>query len=235
MNSVHLKKSTFSALIIFLMFLIAPLQAFGQENPSGALDFGLNYHRSMGGRNVLGIHARAMAVDRVPGKLIGRYGELYGSLGVGLQGELVQYSVGLKLGVGLGTNHLVIFLATGIMSDGYVSIADESEKDNVSPGLGIPLALGIWVDPIPGLYFYAMAEPSWAFFGGERKTTPYIPFNWAWELRLRDGFGVDIASVHMRIDYTFHQVDPHPWHVISIGFGLSSKAMTEMGKLPEKK
>lgn len=86
---------------------------------------------------------------------------------------------------------------------------------------------------MPGLYVYLMAEPSWAFLG-DRKTTPFVPFNWAWELRLRGGIGVDISKVHMRIDYTFHQVAPHSYHVISLGFGFSSKAMADLEKLPLK-
>lgn len=214
---------------IFLACLIS-FNAYAQEKPSGALDFGLNYHHSMGGRNVLGIHARAMAVDRVPGTLVGRFGEGYLSLGVGLQGEIVQYSAGLKLGVGLGTDYLVVFLATGLMTDAYHSVDEDSKSHHVGPGLGLPLMLGFWIDPMPGLYIYLMAEPSWSFWGGDRKTTPFIPFNWAWELRLRGGIGFDISKLHIRIDYTFHQVDPHSWHAISIGFGTSSKDMANLGK-----
>lgn len=222
---------------VFFLFCCAVLslcglEAWAQEKSSGALDFGVDYHRSMGGRNALGVHARAMAVDRVPGRLIGRFGELYGSVGVGLDGELVQYSAGLKLGAGLGTDHLVVFLGTGLMSDGYVGIASSFDGKAVDPGLGLPLVIGVWVDPMPGLYVYMMAEPSWSFFGGDRKTTPYVPFNWAWELRLRGGIGFDISQIHIRLDYTFHQVDPDPWHVISVGFGISSKAMSELGTKP---
>lgn len=181
----------------------------------------------------MGIHARAMAVDRVPGTLVGRFAELYLSLGVGLEGEFVQYAAGAKFGVGLGTDYLVVFLASGIMTDSYQSVKDESKDDNVAPGIGVPLLLGVWIDPMPGLYVYLMAEPSWAFLG-DRKTTPFVPFNWAWELRLRGGIGFDISSIHMRIDYTFHQVAPHSFHVISIGFGFSSKAMANLGKQPIK-
>ena len=206
--------------------------AIAQNNPSGALDFGIDYHRSMGERNVLGIHARAMAVDRVPGTLVGRFAELYLSLGIGLEGEIVQYSAGAKLGVGLGTDYLVLFLATGLMTDAYQSIDDASKKDDVSPGLGLPLLIGLWIDPMPGLYVYLMAEPSWSFWGGSRKTTPFVPLNWAWELRLRGGIGFDVSQLHIRLEYTFHQVDPHSWHVVSIGFGFSSKAMAELGKKP---
>ena len=223
-------KNIYFLIITIFIFIASATVAYAQEKPSGALDFGVNYHHSMGGRNVLGIHARAMAVDRVPGTLVGRYGEAYLSLGVGLQGEIIQYSVGMKLGVGLGTDYLVVFLATGLMTDAYHSIKDESKSEHVGPGLGLPLMLGIWIDPMPGLYFYLMAEPSWSFWGGDRKTTPYIPFNWAWELRLRGGIGFDISKVHIRLDYTFHQVDPYSWHVISIGFGFSSKYMAELGK-----
>ena len=53
-------------------------------------------------------------------------------------------------------------------------------------------------------------------------------------LRLRGGIGFDISEIHIRIDYTFHQVDPHSWHVISIGFGTSSKAMAKLGMEPIK-
>ena len=194
-------------------------------------DFGLDIHHSMGGHNVMGAHARAMAVDRVPDTLVGRFGELYASIGIGLEGELVQFSAGLKLGVGLGTDYFVLFLASGLMSDGYISIKDESKADSVKPGLGLPLMLGLWIDPIPGLYFYAFAEPSWAFFG-DRKTKPFIPFNWAWELRLRGGIGFDIGKVHVRLDYTFHQVAPASWHVVSVGVGFSSKDMAKLGLEP---
>ena len=217
-------------LFVFGLCWLSPVYA--QDKPSGALDFGVDVHHSMGDHNVLGIHARAMAVDRVPDKLLGRFAEFYGSVGVGLEGELVQFSVGLKLGVGLGTDYVVLFLASGLMSDGYVSIKDEYDNDQVKPGLGVPLMLGLWVDPIPGLYFYVFAEPSWAFFGGDRKTTPYIPFNWAWELRLRGGVGFDVSKVHIRLEYTFHQVDPHSWHIVSVGFGFSSKEMAKLGLEP---
>lgn len=220
------------AVIACLLALLVSAECLAQEKQSGALDFGIDFHRSMGGRNVLGIHARAMAVDRVPGTLVGRYGEAWASLGIGLSGDLVQYSIGMKLGVGLGTDYLVVFLASGLMSDSYYSIKEESKSDHVGPGLGLPLMLGIWIDPMPGLYIYLMAEPSWSFWGGDRKTTPFIPFNWAWELRLRGGIGFDISAIHIRIEYTFHQVDPYSWHVISIGFGQSSKAMSELGRQP---
>ena len=218
----------------FILILLPITSANAQDRPSGALDFGLDYHRSMGGRNVLGLHARAMAVDRVPGTLLGRFAELYASIGVGLEGELIQYSAGAKFGVGLGTDYLVVFLASGLMTDSYQSIKDSSKDDNVGPGIGVPLMLGFWIDPMPGLYIYVMAEPSWSFLGGDRKTTPFIPFNWAWELRLRGGIGFDVSKIHIRIDYTFHQVDPHSYHIISIGFGFSSKSMTDLGKLPVK-
>lgn len=218
----------------FILILLPITSANAQDRPSGALDFGLDYHRSMGGRNVLGLHARAMAVDRVPGTLLGRFAELYASIGVGLEGELIQYSAGAKFGVGLGTDYLVVFLASGLMTDSYQSIKDSAKDDNVGPGIGVPLMLGFWIDPMPGLYIYIMAEPSWSFLGGDRKTTPFIPFNWAWELRLRGGIGFDVSKIHIRIDYTFHQVDPHSYHVISIGFGFSSKSMADLGKLPVK-
>ncbi len=218
----------------FILILQPITSANAQDRPSGALDFGLDYHRSMGGRNVLGLHARAMAVDRVPGTLLGRFAELYASIGVGLEGELIQYSAGAKFGVGLGTDYLVVFLASGLMTDSYQSIKDSSKDDNVGPGIGVPLMLGFWIDPMPGLYIYVMAEPSWSFLGGDRKTTPFIPFNWAWELRLRGGIGFDVSKIHIRIDYTFHQVDPHSYHIISIGFGFSSKSMADLGKLPVK-
>lgn len=218
----------------FILILLPITSANAQDRPSGALDFGLDYHRSMGGRNVLGLHARAMAVDRVPGTLLGRFAELYASIGVGLEGELIQYSAGAKFGVGLGTDYLVVFLASGLMTDSYQSIKDSSKDDNVGPGIGVPLMLGFWIDPMPGLYIYVMAEPSWSFLDGDRKTTPFIPFNWAWELRLRGGIGFDVSKIHIRIDYTFHQVDPHSYHIISIGFGFSSKSMADLGKLPVK-
>ena len=224
----------FLLFITLLFTLFIGQSAWAQDKPSGALEYGINFHHSMGNRNVLGIHVRAMAVDRVPGTLVGRFGEFYASLGVGLEGELVEYAFGAKLGVGLGTDYLVVFLASGLMTDAYHSISDKSKSDHVGPGLGLPLLLGIWVDPMPGLYVYMMAEPSWSFWGGDRKTTPYVPFNWAWELRLRGGIGFDISKVHIRVDYTFHQVDPYSWHVISIGFGSSSKAMAELGKQPVK-
>ena len=217
-------------LIICLLFLLMPTLSWAQDTPSGALDFGADYHRSMGGHNVLGLHVRAMAVDRVPGTMVGRFGELYASVGAGLDGEFVQYSAGLKLGAGLGTDYLVLFLASGLMCDSYTAVKDSAKKDQVKPGLGLPLLLGLWVDPMPGLYFYAFAEPSWAFFG-DRKTKPFVPFNWAWELRLRGGVGFDVSEIHVRIDYTFHQVAPHSYHVVSIGFGISSKVMANLGKM----
>ena len=223
---------TYCSALLIALFL--GHTACAQDKPSGALDYGVNFHHSMGGRNVLGLHVRAMAVDRVPGTVVGRFGEAYGSVGIGLEGELVEYALGAKLGVGLGTDYLVVFLATGLMTDAYHSVSKKSKDDHVGPGLGLPLTLGIWVDPMPGLYVYMMAEPSWSFWGGDRKTTPFVPFNWAWELRLRGGIGFDLSAIHIRVDYTFHQVDPHSWHVISIGFGTSSKAMAKLGMEPVK-
>ena len=230
----------FFPLLILTLASCFAAPAFAQENPSGALDFGLNFHYSMNERSVLGVHARAMAVDRVPDTLVGRFGELYANLGVGLDGELVEYALGLKLGVGLGVDHFVFFVASGLMTDSYTSVSSNSKADKVPPGLGIPITLGFWIDPFPGLYFYFMAEPSWSLFaGGEtdvdknpRKTEPFLPFSFAWELSLRGGVGFDISSIHMRIDYTFHQVAPYSWHVISLGFGFSSKALTEQSKEP---
>ena len=102
------------------------------------------------------------------------------------------------------------------MTDAYHSVKKSSKDKHVGPGLGLPLLLGIWIDPMPGLYVYMMAEPSWSFWGGDRKTTPFIPFN--------------CAGVHIRIAYTSYKVDPYSWHIISVGFGYSSKAMAELGK-----
>lgn len=227
----------FIAALLFGVFGVS-FSAQAQEDQSGALDFGLNFHYSMDQRSVLGLHARAMAVDRVPGTLVGRFGELYGSLGVGLDGTLVEYAAGFKLGVGLGVKHFVFFVASGLMVDSYASISDKSAGDHVPPGLGLPIGLGFWIDPMPSLYLYLIAEPSWSFFAGgtvkvednPRKTEPFLPFSFAWELRLRGGIGFDISSIHMRIDYTFHQLNPYSWHVISLGFGFSSRAMTERAK-----
>ncbi|MCL2326743.1 MAG: hypothetical protein FWC40_09655 [Proteobacteria bacterium] len=218
-------------IVLALLLLLCAFcgQALAQDKPSGALDFGLNFHYSMGDRSVLGVHARAMAVDRVPGTLVGRFGELYGSIGIGLKGDLVSYSAGVKLGLGLGTDYLVLFVASGLMCDGYKSVKEDSKKHNVPPGLGLPLLIGMWIDPMPGLYVYMMAEPSWAFWGDGRGTTPYLPFSFARELRLRGGIGFDVSELHIRLDYTFHQVNPHAWHVISVGFGFSSRAMANLG------
>lgn len=219
-------------LLLFLLAFLLPSFARAQSSPSGALDFGLDFRHSMGNHNVLGFHARAMAVDRVPDKLLGRFGELYAEMGFGLEGELLQYGLGFKLGVGLGTDYFVFFLASGLMCDGYASLKKKGDEAEVKPGLGLPLMLGIWIDPGPGWYIYLFAEPSWAFFAPKRKTTPFIPFNWAWELRLRGGVGWDIASLHIRIEYTFHQVAPESWHIVSLGFGFSSKAMAKLGEEP---
>lgn len=213
-------------------------EASAQSMPSGALDFGVDFHYSMNKKSVLGAHARAMAVDRVPETLIGRFGELYASLGVGLDGKLIEYSLGLKLGIGLGVDHFVFFVGSGLMCDAYHSISEHSKQDEVAPGLGIPITLGFWIDPMPGFYFYLMAEPSWSLFAdgivdvdkNPRKTKPFLPFSFAWELRLRGGVGFDIYGLHMRIDYTFHQVNPHAWHVISLGFGFSSRSMAALSK-----
>ncbi len=226
--------------VLALGFLGLTGTAFAQEDQSGALDFGLDFHYSMHERSVLGVHARAMAVDRVPGTMVGRFGEMYASLGVGLDGGLVEYSLGLKLGVGLGVKHFVFFVASGLMVDSYTSVSNASKSDEVKPGLGIPIALGFWIDPTPGLYFYLIAEPSWSLFAGgtyktdenPRRTTPYLPFSFAWELSLRGGIGFDLSKLHMRIDYTYHQVEPCAWHIISLGFGFSSASMTARAKEP---
>ncbi len=230
----------FSALMGAVLLTGWSSQALAQENPSGALDFGLTYHYSMHERSAMSVYARAMAVDRVPGTVVGRFGELYASLGVGLDGELVEYSLGIKLGVGLGVDHFVFFVASGLMTDSYTSVSSKSESDEVAPGLGIPITLGFWIDPFPGLYFYLMAEPSWSLFAdgvvdvdkNPRRTEPFLPFTFAWELRLRAGIGFDISSIHMRIDYTFHQVNPCSWHLISIGFGFASKNMLDLANKP---
>ena len=222
--------------IVFMLMLALPASA--QSMPSGSLDFGVDFHYSMNKKSVLGTHARAMAVDRVPGTLVGRFGELYASLGVGLDGKLIEYSLGLKLGVGLGVEHFVFFVGSGLMCDAYHAISESGEADEVAPGLGIPITIGFWIDPSPKWYFYLIAEPSWSLFANgvvdvdknPRKTTPFLPFSFAWELRLRGGVGFDISNLHMRIDYTFHQVHPHSWHVISIGFGFSSQSMAALSQ-----
>ena len=83
-----MSKRLYIALLCAFIFIALPTaRAFAQDRPSGALDFGIDYHRSTGGSNLLGVHARAMAVDRVPGTLVGRFAELYASIGGGLEGE----------------------------------------------------------------------------------------------------------------------------------------------------
>lgn len=205
-------------------------EACAQENPSGALEFGVLYGHGMGGSDALSVYGRAMAVDRVPDTMVGRFGELYLSLGLGLEAEAVAYSAGFKLGVGLGTEYLVLFLASGLMVDAFQAVKESGKSKQIKPGLGLPLLVGLWVDPMPGLYVYLMAEPSWSFWGEGRKTKPYLPFSFAWELRLRGGIGFDISKLHIRLDYTFHQLAPHSWHQVSIGFGFSSKYMANLGK-----
>ena len=126
------KRIYIALLCAFIVIALPTARAFAQDRPSGALDFGIDYHRSTGGSNLLGVHARAMAVDRVPGTLVGRFAELYASIGVGLEGEFVQYAVGAKFGVGLGTDYLVVFLATGLMTDSYQSVK-KNLKTTTSP------------------------------------------------------------------------------------------------------
>ena len=228
----NMSKAVFllASLLFSVLLMVSHVgTARAQENPSGALDFGIQYERSMNARNVLGIHARAMAVDRVPGKMIGRFAEAYLSLGVGLKGDLIQYGAGLKFGVGLGVPYVVFFIASGLMVDSYTSIDEQADADNVKPGLGLPILIGLWVDPLPNLYLYVMAEPSWAFWGDGRATDPFIPFSFARELRLRGGIGFDISKLHVRIDYTFHQVAPYSWHTISLGFGMAAGYMATLG------
>ena len=193
---------------------------FAQDNPSGALDFGLGYSGSSGGHHGLNVFGRAMAVDRVPDTMVGRFAELYLSLGVGLEGEFVSYSAGAKFGVGFGTRYFVLFLASGLMVDAYQSVKKTFDSHEVKPGLGLPLVLGLWVDAASWLYLYAMAEPSWSFWGKGRKTKPFIPFNFAWELRLRGGAGFSVGGLNMRVDYQYHQVNPHDWHSVCFGIGF---------------
>lgn len=219
-----------SSILFLLALFIVPNAAYAQEKPSGALDFGVLYGHSMGNSDVLSAYVRAMAVDRVTDTLVGRFAEMYASLGVGLEGDAIDYSAGFKLGLGLGTDYLVLFLASGLMVDSYTSLKASSKAHEVKPGLGLPLTLGLWIDPMEGLYTYIMVEPSWVFFAPDRKTTPFLPFSFAWELKLRGGIGFDISKAHIRLDYTFHQLAPHSWHEISIGFGLSSKYMANLGK-----
>ena len=210
--------------------LMLPSLASGQENRSGALDFGGGFAFSHKGRTAATLHSRAMAVDRLPGTSVGRFGELYGSVGIDFSGELLLYNGGIKLGVGIGTSRFVAFLASGLMVDAYQALGESGKSHSVEPRMGFPLVLGLWLDLFPSIYSYFMAEPAWLIGASNRKYDLWPPFSVAHELKLRTGLGFDIEDVHIRLDYVFHAVSPAPWHLITIGFGTSAKKSAAIGE-----
>ena len=209
---------------------LTPTLATGQEQRSGALDFGGGLAFSHDDRAAFILHARAMAVDRVPDTIVGRFGELYGHVGADFSGDLVLYSARIKLGVGVATPYFVAFAASGIMVDAYQAVDDAGQADTVEPGVAFPLVLGLWIDPVPGFYVYAMAEPSWVWGVEARQTSLWPPFGIAEELKLRAGVGFDVADLHLRFTYTMHFVEPSPWHLFTIGTGTSAAAASSIGE-----
>jgi len=190
-----------------------------QENQSGGLDFSVVYQRSTSDRNAIGIGARAMAIDRFPGTVVARFGELAAQVGIDFEGEVLTWMARFELGVGLATDYFSIFLASGIVGDGYQSIDEASEDEDVPAGAGIPITLGVWVRATEWLYFYGMMEPSFVILVEEREVDSFNPFGFGEEFRLRGGAGFEVSGIHFRVDYVWHDVAPVGWHGVSIGAG----------------
>ncbi|MDX9723603.1 MAG: hypothetical protein RBU37_22845 [Myxococcota bacterium] len=202
-----------------LLVLLTPSQLWAQESQSGALEFSGVYARSHSDRDMMGIAIRAMAVDRVPGTVVGRFGELRAGGGAELGGEHLWYDLAFNLGVGLATDYFVLFVASGIFFDAMHSIDDASEHDQVEPGVGHPLRLGLWVTPSPQLYVYTFAEPAWVWWAETRQVDDFEPFGFGEEFRLRAGVGFDVDELSFRVDYVYQQAGPTPWHFFSLGVG----------------
>jgi hypothetical protein len=187
--------------------------------PIGGLDIGVAYWTTPDqAHDGLMARATAMAVDRVRGTVVGRFGELRGSIGFDFQGDLLPYEFAFKLGVGVATDYFTLFIATGILSDAYEALSDEVSAMAIPSAVGMPMTLGFWLTPASNLYIYAMAEPAW-YFGVEQRQTTVKPVNIGEEMRARLGLGWEIDNLHIRADYTYHQVSPHPLHLFTLGFG----------------
>jgi len=204
---------------MLLLLLVSP-NAWAQAEPSGALDFAPLYGRSHSDRDLLGLSARAMAVDRVPDTVVGRFGELHAAVGLDLDGSIFAYAVDFKLGVGVATDYFVLFAASGILFNAYQAIDDAGEADSVEPAVGHPLTLGLWLTPIDGLYSYILFEPAWYWWVDERQVDDFVPFGFGEECSMRVGIGFEVSELPFRLDYTYHQVEPTSWHLLSFGIGV---------------
>lgn len=213
------------ALVVALVALFAAERVDAQENPSGGLDFGVAYQRSTSERNAVALSARAMATDRFPGTVVGRFAELAGHIGVDFQGEILTWMLRFELGVGVATDYFVLFVASGIVGDAYQSIDEASGKESVEPGAGIPVTLGLWVRATDWLYFYGMMEPSFVILVEEREVSEFEPFGFGEEFRIRGGFGFTVQDLHTRFDYTWHDVAPVGWHSFTLGFGPKAEVI----------
>ncbi|MCL2326561.1 MAG: hypothetical protein FWC40_08730, partial [Proteobacteria bacterium] len=197
-------------------------RAEARERRAGMSGYALRYHRSMGGSDVVSLKMDYLGMYYGKNFLTGFY-EVWSEIGGSVPDALFHYSLGMKLGLGVGSRIFSFFIASGIMVDSYKSTKSKSRDDHVAPGAGVPLTFGVWLNPTYDIAVYAMAEPSWAFGAKDRATTPFSPFSFARELRLRGGVSYALGDswhgLKLRLDYTFHQVNPHDWHIVTLGIG----------------
>ena len=182
------------------------------------LDVGYWMHPDVENEGLM-FRVNAMAVDRVPGTFVGRFGELRAGVGVDFNSDLLPYEFSFKLGVGLGTDYFVLFMASGLNLDAFQSLGDSADAKDIPFGAGIPLVLGLWITPMDAFHIYAMVEPAW-YFGVESRQVTVEPIDIGEEMKSRLGLGFNIQGLEFRLEYTHYQVAPTAYHLFSIGAGI---------------
>ena len=199
--------------------LCLPLPLHAQEAQSGGLDFGATWGHSRSEVDAFSLSGRAMAVDRFPGTVIGRFGDLNGHIGIDTAGEIMAYGAGLQLGVGVSSDYFTLFAASGFFFDAFESIDEASEELAVPTGSGIPLSFGLWLTPWSSLYIYAMTEARWVFGVEEREVESFDIFGFGEEFKLRGGLGFQLQGLHYRGDFQVLQVGSDIWYLTTLGIG----------------
>lgn len=212
--------------LLALVLLASASAAHAQEARSGGLDIDITTWLVQPDSELLSglsLTATAMATDRVPDTVVGRFADLRAGIGVDFSGQLLAYELSFRLGVGLATDYFRIYLASGFIFDGYSALEEGiAEEREVPPGFGMPLGVGLWLTPMDAFYLYGLVETHFVFYVEEREVSTFSPFGFGEEFRMRGGIGTDIEGLHVRLEYTHHQVQPAAFHLITLGFGKSA-------------